>query len=136
MTTNFELTKMAKELGLKNFRGVYMRDELRELERKDNEFLVFNLNDSSVTSEDNKQTGHWILLARVAGKSYHFCSYGSPPCKEAVEYIGKPILTHTFALQPFGSSICGELCLLFAYLLDNGVSYTDAVLGLYDVLVD
>jgi hypothetical protein len=137
MTTNFELTKIAKELGLKNFRGVHMRDELLELKAKeDNEYIILDLNDSSVTPEDNKQTGHRILLARVNGKSYHFCSYGSPPCKEAIGYLGKPILTHNFVLQPFGSSICGELCLLFAHLLDNGVSYTDAVLGLYDLFAD
>jgi hypothetical protein len=143
MTTNFELIKIAEELGLRNFRGIYMRVELRDLKTKDtalsevqkddNEYLILNLNDSSVTPQDNKQTGHWILLARVNGKSYHFCSYGSPPCKEAIDYLGKTILTHNFALQPFGTSICGELCLLIAHLLDNGVSYTDAVLGLYDL---
>jgi hypothetical protein len=138
MTTNFELTTIAKELGLKDFRGIYMRDELRELKTNilENEYLILNLNDSSVTPKVNKETGHWILLARVNNKAYHFCSFGSPPCKEAIDYLGKPILTHNFILQPFNTSICGELCLLVAYLLQNGVSYTDAVLGLYDMLVD
>lgn len=49
MSTNIDLTKIAKDLDLWKFAGVHMRDELTEMEGKEDELIIVNLSDSCVT---------------------------------------------------------------------------------------
>lgn len=133
MTTNIELDNLANKIGLNHYIPCRMKNELIGHKAKDNECGIVNLNDSTVSEKKNQDTGHWTAYFKKNGKSYYFCSYGSPPPIEVVNYLGKPILIHNFIIQQFGSSICGEICLLFLKLMSEGMKYTDAVLFLLDL---
>ncbi len=142
MTTTSELEAMVNKLQLKTpFRGVMMKDELKNIKPKITECGIINLNSSDVPTEENKKTGHWIAYFRKNKNNYHFCSYGSPPPQSLIEYLSlsgssadSPVHTHTFAIQEFGESICGELAVLFLYLMDKNLdsgttqAYFDTVL--------
>ena len=54
--SNFQIIEKCKELSIKNFRGVFMRDELKELKSCRNECLILNHDHSS-----NEGT-HWTCL--------------------------------------------------------------------------
>ena len=126
MTTNIEITDMIEKLHVPNFRGVIMRDEFKKLGKPwETEYGICNL-------EGSKEDGsHWVMWAH-RNKWYHFCSYGSDPCKEFIDYIDGPVVSSTFLAQDFGESICGELCVLVIYLLSEGIEFEDAVLSLVD----
>ena len=117
------------------FRGVFMRDEL-VFKKIEKECLILNLNDSKVSNEENTKTGHWCALYKDGPYHFWFCSYGSPVPTEVVDYLGKPILYHNFVIQSFDSAICGEICCMWIYLMDNNVSYFDAVLQLLEMFQD
>ena len=135
MTTTSELETMVNKLQLKTlFRGVMMKDELIKINVTDSECGIINLNSSDVTKEENKKTGHWIAYFRKNKNNYHFCSYGSPPPQSLIDYLGLPVHTHTFIIQEFGKeTICGELAVLFLYLMDKfneDLDYFDVVLSI------
>ena len=65
MTISSELETMIQKLKLKTpFRGVMMKDELRNMKPLDRECGIINLNSSDVSDEVNKKTGHWIAYYR------------------------------------------------------------------------
>ena len=131
MTSDFELREKIKDLKIKaSFRGVFMRNELKNLKRKNNECGIINLNGNDVSPEFNSKTGHWQAWF-VKKKNYFFCSFGAPCPKEMIEYLGKPILISNFQIQDFSTQICGEICCLFIHFMDSGMSYVDTVLTLY-----
>ena len=133
MTTDLELKDIAEKLNFKTpFKGVFMRDELKKMTASENECLILNLNDSKVSPEESSKTGHWTCLFKRKEKKYYFCSYGSPLPEEVKTYLGKSILYHDYVIQPMGTSICGELCLLFLKLMDESNSYADTVLTLLE----
>ena len=133
MTTVSELELLVKKLNLKtHFTGVRMKDELHD-KPLEKECGIINLNDSDISSEENKKTGHWIAYFKDGDKKYHFCSYGSPPPIALIDYLGKPIYTHTFQLQSFNTGICGELSAMFLRMMDNHVDYFDVVLNLLSI---
>ena len=135
-TTNLELQEMAKTLKIKNFRGVLMRDQFKDLNPPlDDECGIYNLNDSS------QNGSHWTAFSKRGDYWYHFCSYGSGPCQELIEYSNnKPILTHTYKIQGWNDTICGEFCILFLHWFsqwskeeNSNVAYARAVLLLNDL---
>jgi hypothetical protein len=125
MTTNIEISDMIEKLHVPNFRGVIMRDEFKKLGKPwETEYGIYNLEESS------ENGSHWIMWAHQKNNWYHFCSYGSDPCKEFIEYIDAPVMSSTFLVQDFDEAICGELCVLVIYLLSEGIEFEDAVLSL------
>ena len=137
MTTESDLKDIISKMKLQTpFRGVFMRNELKDIEPLENECLILNLNDTTVTVEENTKTGHWCALFKDGPYKYWFCSYGSPIPTEVVKYLGMPILYHNFVIQSFNSAICGEMCCLFIYFMDNNLSYFDAVLELLEMFQD
>ena len=133
-TTNFQLDDLALQIKLKNYKPCRMKDELIGLKARNNECGIVNLNDSTISEKDNKKYGHWVSYCKRDGKSYFFCSYGSPPPVEIIDYLGKPILTHNFQIQPFGSTICGELSIQFLhFIMNNGLNYTDIILDMFEM---
>jgi hypothetical protein len=125
MTTNAELIELAKKLNIPNFRGVICRDEFNSLlPALENETGIYNFNDSC------KPGSHWAAYCKRANNWYHFCSYGSDPCKELKEYNGNQnIMSHTYRLQGWDETNCGEWCILFCYLMSNPkLKYEDIVL--------
>ena len=66
--TNYDITKLANELKIKNFRGVFMRDTLPD---KINEIEC-----GVVNLDLNKNTGtHWVCYYKNKDTSYYFDSF-------------------------------------------------------------
>ena len=134
MTSNLELLEMANKLNISNFRGVICRDEFINLMPSlPNECGIYNFNDTS------KPGSHWAAWCRKEDSDnnihcYHFCSYGSDPCKELKDYCdNKDIISHTYKIQGWDDTNCGEFCILFCYLMNNpNLKYEDIILFLVD----
>lgn len=122
MTTNLELEQIIDKLNFKHkFLGVFMKDQLPP---KQSGWLICNTEDSSCEGK------HWVLCWK-GNESVYFSSYGEPILPECKEWLGSRILTTDFQLQGFSEKICGELCILIAYLMDNGCRFEDIVLSLF-----
>jgi hypothetical protein len=121
--SNIDIDKYVKVLKIKNFRGCYMRDELKNLKSNNIECGVLNLNLS-------KEPGsHWTCWYKTKTKKYYFNSFGLPPPKELVDYLGSPILYSTFQLQGMNDQNCGKWCLFVLKKLNEGSDYIDLILS-------
>ena len=106
---------MAKKLKITNFKGVFMSDEIegnKDLE-SENCCFILNFEDSS------KDGSHWSLAFKKGQEKIFYDSYGTQPPIELQKIWGPNILYTNFQTQKFNSDICGEMCLLICYLLDN-----------------
>ncbi len=128
---NYEIETCAAKLGLKNFRGVFCRDTLPRKPLK-NECGIFNLNLSS------QRGSHWVSWYKYGDERCYFDSFGVISPKELIDYLKTPleieldkkvIYRNSERLQEYGTSICGQLCLLILYYLCNSprFSFQDAV---------
>ncbi|DAC81569.1 TPA_asm: adenain [Hydra adintovirus] len=70
--TNFQLIKAAKKLKIKNFRGVFVRDELPK-NTQNKECGILNTGDSSTNGF------HWICWYKDGDEKLSFDSYALPP---------------------------------------------------------
>ena len=83
--TNYDITNLAKELKIKNFRGVFMRDTLPD-KVNDQECGVVNLDESG-----NNGT-HWVCYYKNSHKGcYYFDSFGLDPPIELQHYLNSQI---------------------------------------------
>ena len=123
-TTDGELIKMAKDLGIKSFRGCFMRNELPSVCMK-NECGIWNFQ----SSEDGNGT-HWSSWFKKGESKIFFDSFGTNPPDELVKYLGNGILSSTFQIQKINSDICGELCVLVLFLLNIGYSFEEIILDI------
>src|SRR3977135_1759754 len=123
-TSDSELIKMTKDLGIKSFRGCFMRNTLPSICMK-NEGGILNFQ----SSEDGNGT-HWSSWLKKGESKIFFDSFGTNPPHEFVKYLGKGILSSTFQIQKINSDICGELCILVLFLLDNGYSFEEIILDI------
>jgi hypothetical protein len=78
--TNYEIEKMVKELKIKDFRGVFMRDTLPNMVN-DIECWIINLDVSM-----NNGT-HWVCYYKNNEKCYYFDSFGLDPPLELQMYL-------------------------------------------------
>ena len=70
--TNYDIVKIVKELKIKDFGGVFMRDTLPS-KMNDEECGILNLDVS-------KNSGtHWLCYYKNKDKSYYFDSFGLDP---------------------------------------------------------
>lgn len=121
MTTNLELDNFARILKIENYVPTKMREELSG-KSKEKECGIVNID-----TLDNKR-GHWTAYFNSDKNSYYFDSYGTPPFLEIINYLRpNKILTHNFRLQ-YEGEICGELCIIFLYLMNKGFVYEDIIL--------
>jgi len=122
--TNFDLEKMMK--GVKEFRGVFMRDTL-PLHINKHEATIVNLD-----SDKNDGT-HWTMLYNrpIDTKNvYYFDSYGAPPPNEVEKYLrtsGKKIQYNSSQLQNILSTMCGYFCCYMGKELSKGKSFYDVL---------
>jgi hypothetical protein len=133
MTTNLELKKMGRLLGIKNLQ-VLMLDEILSLRsqlegaKRQELNLIVNLNAS-----DRNVNGHWTLAYVDSSQKIFYCPYGSSPPKQVVELLmgvdGRQILTSDIPTQQFGEDTCGERCVLILYLLGKRHRFEDIVLS-------
>ena len=121
--SNTDIANYVKILKIRNFRGCYMRDELKNSRAKDIECGVLNLNLS------NEAGSHWTCWFKVNNDKYYFNSFGLPPPKELVDYLVSPILFSTFQLQGMNDQNCGKWCLLILKKLNEGCDYVDLILS-------
>ena len=126
--TNHELEEKVKELNIKNFRGVFMRDTLPN-KVNNNEVGIVNLD-----SVQNNGT-HWVCYSLRKGdakdkdKCYYFDSFGLDPPIELKNYLNSDIKFSTFQIQKFNTHYCGYYCILILKLLEK-YNYKDIILGL------
>ena len=122
--SNVEIEKYVKMLQIRNFRGCYMRDELKDLKPLDKECGVLNLNLSS------EPGSHWTCWFKINNKKCYFNSFGLPPPQELIDYLGSPILCSTFQLQGLNEKNCGKWCLFILKNLNEGSDYMNLILSL------
>ena len=124
-TTNIQLTEWADELGIPNFSCI-MRDELKELNPKENHNIIINLETSKERGSD------WNCLHKKGDTAYYFSSYALPPLKEVKDFTSgsKKRYHNTFQLQEMGQEYCGQMALYVLYHLSRGESFEDTILSL------
>lgn len=108
--TNLDLMKYAKQLGIRNFRGVFMRDALPRSGPRKNETGILNLADEADLGS------HWVAWKKDGNKVFYFDSFGNlQPPSDLVTYFGsgKTIEYNHKRYQDFNSYNCGHLCLQF-----------------------
>ena len=120
--TNYDLIKLSKKLKIKNFRGIFMRDNLPP---KINmiECGIVNLDSS------NNNGTHWVCYHKNKAKCYYFDSFGLDPPIELKNYLKVDIELSTFQIQKLNTHQCGYYCLLVLKLLDK-YDFKDIIIGL------
>src|SRR5271156_3660144 len=98
--SNFQIIDKCAELKIRNFKGVFMRDEIRNRHPTDNECMVINTDHSS-----NEGT-HWTCLYIDERKSYYFDSYGFEPTLEVKWYCKELKVYNSFRIQKVNQVIC------------------------------
>jgi hypothetical protein len=121
--SNLDIEKIAKQLKIKNFRGVFMRDTLHD-RVNEKECGIVNLD--SILNEGT----HWVCYYKDRNKKYYFDSFGLSPPLELKKYLGKDIIMSTFQIQKLGTNYCGHLCLYILYELNQNKSFESVVLEL------
>ena len=127
--SNHELIGFIKQLKIKNFRGVFMRDDLPKKKRT-KECGIVNLADSLSDGT------HWVCYYN----GYYFDSYGLPPPLEIVEYLGDnsalseqlpnvDLEYNIYQIQKSGQ-ICGHLCLYFLNRITKGMEFNEIIFSL------
>jgi hypothetical protein len=122
--SNFQIMDAAKQMKIKKFRGVFVRDQLPEKPRS-NECGVLNLDDS-----DGRGT-HWVSWYKKGNLKIHFDSYGLPPPVELINYLKSPVYYNSERVQPDGMVICGHLCLYILKKLSDGYNFQEVINTLY-----
>ena len=116
--SNHELIEYIKQLKIKHFRGVFMRDSLPKKPRT-KECGIVNLADSLSDGT------HWVCYFN----NCYFDSYGLPPPLEIVEYLGDNLEYNIYQIQKSGQ-ICGHLCLYFLNRITKGMVFNDIIFSL------
>lgn len=103
--SNFDLIDAANALAIKNFRGVFMRDQLPAAPRN-TETGIINLDGSSGAGT------HWVAYAIDPRAIVYFDSYGLSPPNEFMRYIracSAPVFYSTLPTQQLSDPpICGR----------------------------
>ena len=113
-TNNTFLEKEAKRLKFINWRGVFFKDELKNLKALDVECGILG----SKRSEQD-EINHWTCWFKVQKNKYCFDSFGLVPAPELYKYLKSPIIYSTFQIQQFNEDTCGEWCLWFLNSMNN-----------------
>ena len=117
--TDFELVEYAKELKIKYFRGVFMRDSL-PLRPHNKECGIVNFNKS------DQSGSHWVCYFKDDHQRIYFDSFGQVTPIEIQNYLKtsserfsnkQVIQRNTDIVQRVNTRVCGHLCLLVLTLL-------------------
>ena len=106
-----EIETAVKELKIKNFKGVFLRDTLPTNIPNQNECGILNLDRSFGPGT------HWVCWYKQDDLKLYFDSYGILPPLELQKYLGKNIFYNTDQIQKSGV-VCGHLCLYILKKLD------------------
>ena len=116
--SNYELVDYIKQLKIKNFRGIFMRDNLPKKKRI-NECGIVNLDDSFSNGT------HWVCYYN----GYYFDSYGLSPPLEIIDYLGFNLEHNIYQIQKSGK-IFGHLCLYFLNRITKDMKFNDVIFSL------
>lgn len=122
--SNFQLIEAAKKLKIKQFRGVFVRDQLPK-KSNPTECGILNTGDSSTNGF------HWMCWHKSGSKKICFDSYALPPPVELVEYLKRPVYYNSERLQYGDTVFCGHLCLYILKKLDEGDDFQEIINGLW-----
>ena len=123
--SNFQIIKKCRELKIKNFKGVFMRDELKGIKAGRDECMIIN------TDHSRNEGTHWTCLFINNGVSTYFDSFGNEPPSEVTAYCNKPRFYSTFKIQKYGEVICGHYCIYVLHRLGNGDNFYEVCDELY-----
>jgi hypothetical protein len=120
ITTNKEIDEYMTEI--KNFKGVFMSDELHKI--KYNKNMSFIMNYDTI----DRPGSHWVAVYVRDGNVYYFDSFALPPHQAINDYFkNKFIMYNTNQLQNLDEVICGELAMVFIKLMDKNLSFTEVI---------
>ncbi len=122
--TDFDLIDASKKLKIKNFRGVFVRDELPKQCRK-TECGILNLDNSSGNGT------HWTAWWKKGDEKLYFDSYGLRPPNELMKYLNNPVYYNSERIQPDGEVFCGHLCLFMLKKMSDGGNFQEIINSLY-----
>ena len=118
--SNFQLFEAAGRLNLKNFRGVFVRDQLPK--------RCQAVECGIVNTGDSESKGyHWIAWYKDKNKKISFDSYAMPPPVELVKYLKDPVYYNSERLQYGDTVFCGHLCLFVLKKLCDGMQFQDII---------
>ena len=121
--SNFDIEKWVKQLKIKNFRGVFSRNNLPKVSFF-NECGIINLD--SFTGPGT----HWVCYVKNNTGNQYFDSFGLQSPKEVINYL-PGLKFNNIQYQSKDSFLCGYYCLFFIKMLQDNVSMYDI---LYKVL--
>jgi hypothetical protein len=130
MSTNIELEKICKSLGINNFIGVFMMNEINKVSHQSNECFIVNLQNS------DQSGSHWTAVYKNNNNVYYFDSYGAPVPNEIRKRYNKFKINNFQSddnilpdkpLQSYSQTICGHLCVLFLLLCSKGKSFESII---------
>lgn len=110
-----EIYKYVKQLKIRYFRGVFMRDTLPRSPPFKKECGIINLDTSKSVGS------HWVAYFKDNYNVFYFDSFGDlHPFQEFLYYINRNKEGNEYNIyynytrhQKFGTVICGQLCLIF-----------------------
>ena len=133
--TNLELIEYAKQLKIKNFRGVFMRDTLPQ-RAYNKECGIVNLNTS------NQEGSHWVAYLINGSQRIYFDSFGQVTPVELQKYLKTKaewnrnllvIQRNTDIVQHLNTHVCGHLCLfVLTSLTRKQLTYQEVLNALND----
>ena len=131
-TTNFELMKWSKDLGMPKV-YVLMKNELDDLERLKQKLKTLYIICNYQTTDE---VGiHWTCMYRTKDISFYFDSFGIVPLKEANDFLNtKERYYNSFKIQKSNTKYCGQLCLWILFQLHLGKDFIDIILSLKNEL--
>jgi hypothetical protein len=123
MTSTTELLQFVEKLKIKNFNGIFARDDIPKALKKGCYILNYD-------SERGEGT-HWCAIRMETPKTgEYFSSFGDPPLKYF--YDKKMKMTYNDVQnQSFESSMCGQFCVIYLLLRQNGASMEDICVKLF-----
>lgn len=113
MLTNIDLFDIVDEIGLKNFIGVFMKDELPSKKIIGN--YVVNLQSST----DGNGTHYCALKIYSDGSALWFDPFGFDAPKEVYKFVKSNIPYSDKTIQNINSAICGYYCIAFLFYMSS-----------------
>jgi hypothetical protein len=138
MLSNFDIDLLVKKMEIKNFRGCFYKDTLKEI--KSNSSYILNLN-SEYDEDGNRNKGsHWTALCIDDNKqAIYFDSFGLEPPKEVKNLLKSnqyKIGNTKKNIQSLMSNLCGFFCLAFIYFLNVSKFRTKNIIYDASIFID
>src|SRR6476469_6982705 len=125
--SNIQIIDKCKELKIKNFKGVFMRDELKgRTQAKPAEQSSVSKNECFILNHDTSSNNgtHWTCLFVKNGIAYYFDSFGLDPPLEILDYCkGLERYCSTFKIQQYDEVVCGHYSIFMLFSLSRGHSF-------------